>query len=465
MRGWLAWNVLFRLHERLKGHSTLRLLREMEAADRLSVPELEQLQRRKLRELIAYCYANVPYIRMYMQQAGVKPEDIRGPEDLPLLPIMRKADVQKNRLALRSKSAGHLSSFSTGGSTGSPLIFDISKRRVSARVALRQRANRWWGVSVGDPEIVIWGSPIELTRQDRIRRTRDWLLRTELLSAYEMNEEAMSQYLNVIEKRRPRQIFAYPSSMYQLSRHAQKKGRNLRQAGIRVILVTSEVLYPHQRELIIDTFGCPVANGYGGRDSGFISHECPQGGMHLMADAVITELLDANGQNVAPGEAGEIVITDLYSHEFPFLRYATGDIGVLSTRRCGCGRPLPLLERIDGRSNDSVVAPDGRVMHGQALISIIMEIPGIEQFRIHQKDVNRFHVQLVSGSEFRKESEELIRRGWSKRLRVPLRITFEYVPVLPTERSGKVRHIVSDLSAGNSLREPGAQSDHALAEN
>jgi phenylacetate-CoA ligase len=212
-----------------------------------------------------------------------------------------------------------------------------------------------------------------------------------------------------------------------------------------VVFVTSEMLYGYQRELIVDTFGCPLANGYGGRDSGFIAHECPQGGMHFMADAVIPEIVDDQGFPVPPGEAGHIVVTDLYSHEVPFVRYLTGDIGVLSSRRCGCGRPLPLLERLDGRSNDSVVTADGRVMHGQSLISTLMEIPGIEQFRICQKSVSRLHVQLVRNEAYRQECEERILKGWSERLRTPLQVTFEYLPALAHERSGKFKHIVSEI--------------------
>jgi phenylacetate-CoA ligase len=281
---------------------------------------------------------------------------------------------------------------------------------------------------------------------------------TRLLSAYELNEAMMSRYLEIIASGRWRQIFAYPSAIYLLCLHAQKLGISLRKSGIRVIFVTSEVLYPHQRELITEVVGCPVANGYGGRDSGFIAHECPQGGMHVMADAVIAEIVDAEGRPVPPGESGEIVVTDLYSHEAPFIRYATGDIGVASKRLCWCGRSLPLLERLDGRSNDAVVTADGRVMHGQSLVGLVMEIEGVEQFRIYQKDYDRFHVQIVSNQRYRSESESRIRQTWSDRLRTPLQVTFEYMAQLPTERSGKFRHIVSELPAGRGLRN--AQSVH-----
>jgi len=153
VRRWIAWNVLFRLQESLKGHATFSILKEMERADRLSREELEQLQAARLQDLVSYCYAHVPYVRNLMCEAGVAPSDIRGPRDLARLPLMRKADVRKNRALLHSGAAGKLSSLSTGGSTGEPLIFDISRRRTASRVACRQRVSRWWGVSVGDPEL------------------------------------------------------------------------------------------------------------------------------------------------------------------------------------------------------------------------------------------------------------------------------------------------------------------------
>jgi phenylacetate-CoA ligase len=453
MNRWLAWNVFFRLQERLKGHSTFEILREMEAADQLSRDELEQLRTHKLDEFLSYCYTNVPHVRAQMKDAGVAPSDIRQVSDLPLLPITTKEDMRKHRAGLRSSVAGKLSSSATGGSTGDPLVFDLSKRRVASRVACRQRVNRWWGVSVGDPELALWGSPVELTRQDHARKLRDWLMATRLLSAFDMTEATMSSYLDILQEGRWRQIFAYPSSTYHLCLYARKQGRNLRRAGIKVVFVTSEVLYPYQRELISEMFNCPVANGYGGRDSGFISHECPQGGMHILADATIVEVVDSHGRPLPPGESGEIVVTDLYSHESPFLRYATGDIGVLSTRRCGCGRPHALLEQISGRSNDCIVAPDGRMINDQSLVYLLREVDGIEHFRIHQTSTKHLHVQIVRNERFREDSEDRLRRGWRALLRASVDITFEYLPSLSLERSGKFRHIVSDLSGRQDLQD------------
>jgi phenylacetate-CoA ligase len=453
MRSWLASHVWFPLQERLKGHETLRILREMEAADRMSAAELAQLQRDRLQTLIASSYRDVPYVRDQMQRAGLGPDDIGEPADLRKLPLLRKTDVRQNRSLLKSQTAKHLSGFTSGGSTGEPLIFDLGKTRIASRVACRLRVGRWWGVGIGDPEIALWGSPIELSRQDRIRRVRDRLLATRLLSAFEMTEQMMTEYVGIIAEGRWRQIFAYPSAIYVLCLHARKLRVDLRKSGVKVVFVTSEVLLPHQRQLITETLGCPVANGYGGRDSGFIAHECPEGGMHLMADAVITEIVDALGDPVPPGEMGDIVVTDLFSHEAPFLRYVTGDMGVSSTRQCSCGRSLPLLERIEGRSNDAVVTPDGRIMHGQSLVAGLMAIEGIEQFRICQKRLDAFHLQIVRNGSYHSEAaEEAVRARWTQMMRAPVQVTFEYVPRIAAEARGKFRHIVSELPEADRVR-------------
>lgn len=450
MRRWLALNVWFRLQELAKGHETFRMLRDMDAADRLTAFELEQLQRERLRAFLESCYRHVPYVRRRMQESGVGPGDIRDVGDLRRLPLMTKADIRCHRSELRAQNATRLSPFTTGGSTGEPLIFDLGKERIASRVACRQRVAGWWGVGIGEPEIAVWGSPIEVTRQDWLRGLRDRLFGAKLLSAFEMNESVIRDYIEIIESGEWRQIFAYPSAIHLLCLHARRARKNLRKAGVKVVFVTSEVLLPHQRELIRDTFGCPVANGYGGRDSGFIAHECPQGGMHLMADAVITEIVDSEGRAVPVGEPGEIVVTDLYSREAPFLRYVTGDIGVLSDQQCNCGRPLPLLASIEGRSNDVVATEDGRLMHGQSLVSRLMTVEGLEQFRIVQKRVDFFHVQLVCNAAYQRQSgEEWIRTGWTRLLRIPIQVTFEYLSRIPADPRGKYRHIVSEVPAAD----------------
>ena len=280
------------------------------------------------------------------------------------------------------------------------MIFFIGKERVSHDVAAKWRATRWWGVDIGDPEIVVWGSPIELGSQDRVRAWRDKLMRTELLPAFEMNDTKLDAFLHAIRRRRPRMLFGYPSALSHIARHAEGRGQRMDDLGIQVAFVTSERLYDDQRASISRVFGCPVANGYGGRDAGFIAHECPEGGMHLTAEDIVVELVDAQGGPVPLGEPGEVVVTHLATGDFPFIRYRTGDIAVLDDRACACGRGLPMLKEIQGRSTDFVVAADGTVMHGLALIYILRDLPGVQGFKIVQQTRERVEVQLVTSPDF-----------------------------------------------------------------
>jgi phenylacetate-CoA ligase len=442
---WLVWNVLFPLQERLKKHPTMRFLADMERAESLDRAGLEKLRAAKLRAVLEYGFANVPYVQRIFREAGITPSKIQTPADLTPLPVIRKPELRRERQNLRSRLAGKLTPFSTGGSSGEPLLFDLPRERIASWIACRQRAMRWFGLSVGSREFALWGSPVEVTRQDRLREVRDRVFATQLLSAFDMSEAVMSRYLGLVARRGCDTIFSYPSSIYLLCQYARKTGVDLRAAGVKTVFVTGEVLLPEQRTVISETFDCPVANGYGGREMGFIAHECPRGGMHIMADATIVEILHEDGTPVPAGEAGEIVVTDLYSREVPFIRYATGDIGILSQRSCPCGRPLPLFERIEGRTTDFIVGADGTVLHALSVIYILREIDGIEQFRIHQRALDRFHVQLVKNRNYTDESNDRIRDGFCKRLRSQVEVTIEHVPHMAAERSGKFRYVVSEV--------------------
>ena len=100
------------------------------------------------------------------------------------------------------------------------------------------------------------------------------------------------------------------------------------------------------------------------------------------------------------GQAGEIVVTHLATRDFPFIRYKTGDVAVMDDRRCDCGRGLPMLKEIQGRTTDFVVAADGTVMHGLALIYILRDLPGMQAFKVTQHTLTRCHVELVVDPSF-----------------------------------------------------------------
>ena len=447
-------SAVFPLHERLKRHSTVAVRRELERTQWWSVDQLQALQVDRLRALLQHCGLHVPYYRRLFQRCGFNPDAVSSIADLQKLPLLTKAEIRAYTQDLKSDQAHGLARFNTGGSSGEPLIFFIGKERVSHDVAAKWRATRWWGVDIGDPEIVVWGSPIELGSQDRARAWRDKLLRTELLPAFEMSETKLDAMVAAVRRRRPRMLFGYPSALSHVARHAEQRGVRMDDLGIRVAFVTSERLYDEQRAAIERVFGCPVANGYGGRDAGFIAHQCPAGGMHITAEDIVVEIVGADGTVLPAGEVGEIVVTHLATRDFPFIRYRTGDTAVLDDRPCSCGRVLPLIKEIQGRSTDFVVAADGTVMHGLALIYVLRDLPGVRGFKIVQRTLQSTEVQLVVDDAFSRAVEvPAIEAAFRRRLGAGVKVSVKFVEAIAPERSGKFRYVVSHVESGR-VREP-----------
>lgn len=445
----LVTHVLFPLHEWAKHHTTVAVRLGMEQSQWYQPAQLRELQVRRLRELLINAHEHVPYYRDLFTQLHFDPMHVESLSVLHKLPFLTKGDIRANIDQLKANNAQKLTRFNTGGSSGEPLIFFLGNERVSHDVAAKWRATRWWNVDIGDPEIVIWGSPIELGAQDKVRVIRDRVMRTKLIPAFEMSEKKLDIFLREIRAMRPKMLFGYPSALAHIARHANAKKVRMDDLGIRVAFTTSERLYDEQRQQIATTFACRVANGYGGRDAGFIAHECPSGGMHITAEDIFIEIIDSSGNVLPTGQAGEIVITHLATKDFPFIRYRTGDIGILDDNHCPCGRGLPLLKEIQGRTTDFVIAHDGTVMHGLALIYILRDLSGIKAFKIIQESMDWTRVLLATDHEFDEQNCDKIIHGFKQRLGQSVKVEIERVPEVSKETSGKYRYIVSKVSVGN----------------
>lgn len=441
-------NLVFPLQERLKRHDTMRRKRALEQSQWLSTEQILALQQEKLQAFISQISSTVPYYRQLFHALGLTAADINSVAALQQLPFLNKAVIREQFDNLKADNSTGLKRFNTGGSSGQPLIFMLGNERVSHDVAAKWRATRWWSVDIGDKEIVAWGSPIELGAQDRMRLWRDALFRSTLIPAFDLTEDKLLAFLAQIRQSKPKMLFGYPSVFHLLAKTAEKHQINMQQLGIKVIFVTSERLYPYQRELISQVFKAPVANGYGGRDAGFIAHECPHGSLHLSAEDIIVEIVSPEGQVLPAGEKGEIVVTHLATSEFPFVRYRTGDIASLGTEPCSCGRGLPVLASVEGRSTDFVVAADGTMMHGLALIYILRDIPGIEAFKIIQHSLSETEVQLVwPDGPLPTDIATAIQRGLQARLGAEVGITVNQLDEIAPEASGKYRYVISKVAS------------------
>ncbi|MDO3379761.1 phenylacetate--CoA ligase family protein [Geoalkalibacter halelectricus] len=439
--------IIYPLHEKVFGRKTFAFLDELERQQWMSPAQLEELRFRKLRELLLHAQANIPFYAERFVQAGFEPAKMQDLNDFKKIPPLSKAEIKRNLDKMTwAGCPGGLHRYNTGGSSGEPLIFYFDRRRQAMDKAARMMTHRWWGCDVGDPELYLWGSPLEVKKQDRMKDLRDRLTNELLISAFEISEQKVPEIHASFEKFRPKSVFGYPSTIALFSEMATQQSLDLGGLGVQVVFSTAEVLYDHQRETISQAFGgVPVVDSYGSREGGFVSHQCGEGRHHLMDPNFVIEFLQ-EGRAVGEGEDGEIVLTHLDNWGMPFIRYRTGDVAQPGGGGCACGRGLGTMQKIQGRTTDFIVTPDGRWQHALSVIYVVRDIAGVEQFKILQDAVDEVRVLLTTNEMFPADGDARIVAGFKKRMGDEVQVAVEHVAEIPREASGKYRYVVSKVA-------------------
>jgi phenylacetate-CoA ligase len=449
MQSTLVRNVIYPLHEKFMGRDTFANLAGLEHLQLTTAAELADLRLRKLRELLLHAKANIPFYAERFTRAGFDPKRMQSFDDLKALPLLTKNDIKQHRDEMLWRDCpGGLYRYNTGGSSGEPLIFYFDKRRQGWDKAARMLTHRWWGVEVGDREFYLWGSPLEETRQDRMKDWRDRLTNELLVSAFEVSPANVPKIYTAMQKFRPKCLFGYPSTIDLFAQIAAKQGLNLPNLRVEVVFATAELLYDHQRQSISTLFGgIPVADGYGSREGGFVAHECVKGRYHVMDPNYVVEFI-RDGLPAQAGEDGEIIITHLDAWGMPLIRYCTGDVAQPGEgSACPCGCSFSTMQQIRGRTTDFVVTPDGRWQHALSVIYVVRDIEGVDEFKIVQYEVEDVQVLVKIIPElYPANGNDRIVAGIRKRMGDSVKVRVEHVEAIPREASGKHRYVVSHVA-------------------
>ena len=433
---------------------TFALLAELEQSQWLSAEAMHAYQTERLNTLLHNALAHSPWHAERLTAAGLA-ETVRARkvtlDDLTLLPTMNKRDAREHveQLVWRNVPGG-VFSYTTGGSSGEPLIFYYGRLRQAADAAGRLRARRWWGLEPGEREVYLWGAPVELSKTDRIKTLRDRLVNQLLLNAFEMSPARMDEYVAAMQSWNPKAIYGYASSLALLAAHVEARGIRLNLPALRVVNATGEPLFPHQRELIERVYRVPAAVEYGARDAGLMALQSPDGVLLQMSETHVIEVLDEAGN---PVDEGEAVITSLVSEAQPFIRYRTGDQVRRSSQRDPGGRGLTVLDEVVGRQTDFIVAADGRIMHALSLIYVLRAIPGVGQFKLIQHAINRLEVQVVPDARWHADAQAAVISGLRARLGNALQVDFKLLTTIAPEASGKHRYVVSHVQLHGGLEQ------------
>ena len=435
-------HVIHPLWAKLNHPSFSSYYREFERNQYLHPDDLRKLQMRRLRQQLIDAYRYVPFYRHRMTQAGLTPLDIRTHEDLRLLPVLTKRDIQDHQDLLVSSNVppSKRAQNQTGGSTGSPLQFFVDVERFDSRMASTARHNSWAGLRIGDWYAHPWGSRFDVgdTPDPSPAWRQRYLHRNLSLHTAAVSEEAMMRFVTVLRKYRPKYMVAYAQSAVLFAEFCS--ANNIHDITFESMIVSAEMLLPGKRQILEETFRGKVFDRYGCREVSVIASECEyHSGLHVNADALIVEVEAAPN---LPAGMGRVLVTDLLNRSMPLIRYEIGDLATLdSDMRCPCGRSLPLIGNIQGRTSDFLRLPSGRMIAGPSLALLAADMRDVRQVQFIQADPAHVTLKVVAGTGYSQRTEEELRRRMLPYLEQESSLTIVTADSIPSEPSGKYRFV------------------------
>ncbi|MCC6028237.1 MAG: phenylacetate--CoA ligase [Archaeoglobi archaeon] len=391
--------------------------------ERMPVEDLKEIQEKKLRALVNNVYNYSPFYKRKFKELGLHPSDIRGLEDLPKLPFTKKQDLRDNYpFGMFAVPISQIVRFhASSGTTGKPTLVGYTENDIRMWVESLCRGL----VSCG------------VTHEDIVQIAYGYGLFTGGLGFHYAVEKIGATALPISTGNTARQIelmkdlgvtviACTPSYMLYMAEYAEKMGTSIRETSLRIGIFGAEPWSEETRKRIEEKTGITAYDVYGTSElSGPLFTECTErNGLHIWADHFLVEVIDPKtGENVGEGEKGELVVTTLSKEAMPLIRWRTGDITILETEKCNCGRTHPRIMRILGRSDDMLIVRGVNVFPSQ-IEHVLMQIPELGEHymiildRVENLDVMTIQVELNQKVSIEKPGEILnLKRKVEERLK------------------------------------------------
>jgi len=444
--------VSVRLHQDRYGGDFAARKAFLERSQWFSDDELHAYQADRLRDIITYAYAKVPYYTRLMRKHGISAEDIRTPADMAGFPLLTKEDIKRNfndllstDYQLTTVAKGH-----TSGTTGTPLEICYDPGLMRMNYAMLDRQYTWANTRLAafsDRVAVIRGNVVVPLNQRKPPFWRiNYLHRQLLFSSFHLTPENINAYISELRRFRPKVLDGYPSTVYVLAKHLKNTGETL---PLHAVLTSSETLFDFQRETIESSFRCRVFDYFGAAERVVFASECDHHqGHHLASEFGITEILNADGSTAPVGTLGKLVATTLHNRAMPLIRYVTNDMTALRARRCSCGRALPLIDDVATKAEDMLTLRDGRLISPSVLTHPFKPLTSIAASQVIQEDLDTVVVRVVPTARFSTQDEQQLIAGLVERLGASVTVRVERVAELERSRSGKFKWVISKVHLG-----------------
>ena len=423
------------------------------AAARKELEEIQWWDQKRIREwqwsqllkVVDHAYRTVPYYRTLFDRIGLRPSPSMDVADFKRIPILDKSTLRARLRDLVSTSfrRDQLTLSATGGSTGEPTKFYYDHSFSLYRRALKIRNLQWTGWEIGDFRVLIWGSDFDIATPTLKSRLLDaFVFRRAIIPAFQLAPESVSALIALVNKYDVKVIEGYNSALCFIAEEMLQKGLFFGRP-IKAVINAAEKLFPYQRSLFQEAFGCRIHDKYGGRELSDIAYECEQGGFHINQDMVFVEALKEDGSDCKSGEVGRLVVTSLRNWGMPFIRYEIGDLAVPKEGHCPCGRGFNLLDRIEGRVHDLIRLPDGRSVAGEFFPHLFKDYD-IKRFQVVQESLDYVVIKIVPGNAFEDKSLQSIETVLA-RFFPGVHFNIVFVTEIAPGPSGKYRFTISHV--------------------
>ncbi|MGB1308258.1 MAG: phenylacetate--CoA ligase family protein [Oceanihabitans sp.] len=364
------------------------------------------------------------------------------------IPIMTKKDLQQplNRRLSNGFNLKNVYVNKTSGSTGNPFIFAKDKLCHAMTWAIIQDRFSWFDLDFNvSKQARFYGIPLHKTGYLK-ERLKDLLSKRYRFSVFDLSDNALEKCLHKFKNTPFVYINGYTSSIVQFAKFLENKNIILKQVcpTLKACIVTSEMLFKADKELMEKQFGIAVVNEYGASELDLIAFQNPDKQWQVNSETLFVEILDAQNNTLPYGKKGRVVITSLYNKAHPFIRYDIGDIGVLSK---SSSLKKPVLKTLIGRTSDLIILPSGKKAAGLTFYyitkSIIEDDGKIKEFVIEQQKIDTFKIIYASSKTITTEKIKHILIEVENYLEKGLTVLFEKQEHLKRSKNGKLKQFTS----------------------
>lgn len=429
---------------RFKGFPIDRANAELERLQKMGKDEFLDWQQRKAWSIVRHHYNNNSFYRKKV--GAVLPDKW---EDLP---ILTKKDLQRPIKEVIADNININDCYigSTSGSSGHPFFFAKDKFAHAMTWAVIYNRYKQHGISPSDRQARFYGIPREFVGYWK-ERVKDLSMNRFRFPVFDLSDEALERFFNQIKKGKFRYLYGYTNSLSLFARYLVKRNIVLKDhcPSVQVCISTSEVCTPEDHTLLQAAFGVKNVREYGGSETCIMAFDNPAGEWQMNEDTLYNELLNDDGSVTGNGETGNIISTSLYNTAFPIIRYQIGDMAIVNARTADS--VYRTVDKLMGRTNDTVLLPSGRVAAGFTFYYIsrsILESMGVlKEFIIRQTEPNHFIFEVVTDREITVDEKEKIKSTLWRYLEPGLNLTINRVEKIVRPVSGKVKHFYSELKA------------------